>query len=62
MKPLPLAFIVILLWTVLVIVDNWPQARPAPRAVPEPAVVTASNQPPAPPLEMVEQPRYRPGR
>jgi len=62
MKPLPLAIIVILIWTVLVIVDNWPREGTAPRAVPEPAVVTASNQPPAPQVQMVEQPRYRPGR
>jgi hypothetical protein len=62
MKPLPIAIIVILIWTVLVIVDNWPQERSVPGAPPEPAVVTASNQPPSPPLQMVEQPRYRPGR
>ncbi len=63
MKPLPLAIIVILVWTVLVIIDNWPQKRPAQRPrVPEPVVVTASNLPPAPQLQMREQPRYRPER
>jgi hypothetical protein len=27
MKPLPLAILVILVWTVLVIVDNWPRGN-----------------------------------
>lgn len=62
MKPLPLAIIVILTWTVLVIVDNWPRERPVERPREPAPVVTASNLPPTPQLQMQEQPRYRPGR
>lgn len=62
MKPLPLAIIVILTWTVLVFVDNWPRESPQARKPPEPPVVTASAQPPSPQLQMTEQPRYRSGR
>ncbi len=62
MKPLPLAIIVILTWTVLVFVDNWPRESPQERKSPEPTVITASTQPPSPQLQMTEQPRYRPGR
>jgi len=62
MKPLPLAIIVILTWTVLVVIDNWPRERPVERPRDPVPVVTASNLPPAPQLQMQEQPRYRPGR
>lgn len=59
MKPLPLAILVILVWTLVVIVDNWPRET---RKVTPPAqteLVVSSNPPP---LQMVEQPRYRLGQ
>lgn len=62
MKPLPLAIIVILTWTFLVIVDNWPRETARVQEKVEPPVVTASNLPPSPQLQMVEQPRYQLGR
>jgi len=62
MKPLPLAIIVILTWTFLVIVDNWPREATRVQEKVEPPVMTASNLPPAPQLQMVEQPKYQPGR
>jgi hypothetical protein len=62
MKPLPLAIIVILTWTFLVIVDNWPRETARAPEKADPRVFTASAMPPAPQLQMTEQPRYRPGR
>jgi len=62
MKPLPLAIIVILTWTVLVFVDNWPREAPQAHKNAEAPIVTASTQPPSPQLQMTEQPRYRSGR
>ena len=62
MKPLPLAIIVILTWTFLVIVDNWPRETARVQEKIEPPVVTASNLPSSHQLQMVEQPRYQLGR
>lgn len=62
MKPLPLAIIVILTWTFLVIVDNWPREAPRVQEIAEPPLVTASNLPPLPQFQIVEQPKYQSGR
>ncbi len=59
MKPLPLAILVILVWTILVIVDNWPRKDERPQIREDDPMVVSSNPPP---LQMVEQPRYRLGQ
>lgn len=56
MKPLPLAILVILVWTVLVIVGNWPrETATAKQPVHEEPELISSNPPT---LQIVEQPRY----
>lgn len=54
MKPLPLAILVILVWTILVIVGNWPRKTARKPVHEEPELI--SSNPPM--LQIVEQPRY----
>ncbi len=59
MKPLPLAVFAIVVWTLLIIMDNLPAPPPKKVQTPEPPVLTATNIPAQPSLQMTEQPQYR---